>query len=162
MPRTLYQIIGCLPTANDHEIKRAYRRLSKRYHPDLNPHDPQAATKFIELQQAYELLIDPARRAAYDATLAHAASEFGTTNRQQSATYTYSYPYQQPVASKRRRHRFSYRFFPGIGAALMFALIRMFSGNHSEIYKEPVVTYYSATPVGSNDPQNNHCINTRR
>ena len=61
-----YQTLGVARTAGDDEIKRAYRRLSKQYHPDRNPNDPQAEARFKEVQQAYSVLRDPKKRAQYD------------------------------------------------------------------------------------------------
>ncbi len=56
------------PTASQDEIARAYRRLAHGAHPDANPEDPDAARRFREVTEAYEVLGDPARRARYDAT----------------------------------------------------------------------------------------------
>lgn len=61
-----YEILGVSRTASADEIKRAYRRLAKAHHPDRNPNDRTAETKFKELQAAYEVLGDPERRAQYD------------------------------------------------------------------------------------------------
>lgn len=54
------------PTATHEEITRAYRRLAHAAHPDANPQDPDAARRFREITEAYEILGDPARRARYD------------------------------------------------------------------------------------------------
>ena len=62
-----YVILGLEPGASPAEIKRAYRRLSRRYHPGLNPGDRQAEAVFERVTEAYETLSDPARRQAYDA-----------------------------------------------------------------------------------------------
>jgi curved DNA-binding protein CbpA len=61
-----YSILGILPTATLKEIKTAYRSLSKKYHPDLNPDNPFAEEKFKEIQQAYEVLSNTERRRQYD------------------------------------------------------------------------------------------------
>ncbi|MGE0480442.1 MAG: DnaJ C-terminal domain-containing protein [Phycisphaerae bacterium] len=61
-----YEILGVSRTASADEIKRAYRRLAKAHHPDRNPDDRTAESKFKELQAAYEVLGDPERRAQYD------------------------------------------------------------------------------------------------
>ena len=63
----LYKRLGVAPTATDIEIKKAYRKLAKKLHPDLNPDDPQAETKFKEINEAYETLSDPDKRKSYDA-----------------------------------------------------------------------------------------------
>ena len=62
----LYVILGLPHGASDAEIKRAYRRLARRYHPDINPGDRTAEARFRQILQAYETLIDPDRRHRYD------------------------------------------------------------------------------------------------
>jgi molecular chaperone DnaJ len=64
--RDLYEVLGCSRTASDEEIKKAYRALARKYHPDANPNDPHAAEQFKEVQRAYETLRDPERRRRYD------------------------------------------------------------------------------------------------
>ena len=54
-----YKVLGVSPDASDEEIKRAYRRLAKKYHPDLNPGDKVAAQKMQEVNAAYEQIKDP-------------------------------------------------------------------------------------------------------
>ncbi|MDX2065150.1 MAG: J domain-containing protein [Fimbriimonadaceae bacterium] len=66
MPRSYYDILGVGKSADDREIKTAYRRLARQYHPDVNPNDPTAAAKFREVSEAYEVLGDPDKRAKYD------------------------------------------------------------------------------------------------
>jgi molecular chaperone DnaJ len=63
----LYKILGVSRKAPDDEIKKAYRRLARRYHPDRNPDDPAAEEKFKEVQGAYDTLSDPEKRKEYDA-----------------------------------------------------------------------------------------------
>lgn len=62
-----YQILGVKSTASEKEINAAYKRLARIRHPDLNSGSAEAAREFIEIAKARELLIDPKRRAAYDA-----------------------------------------------------------------------------------------------
>ncbi len=62
----LYLTLGVEPDASAADIKRAYRRLSRRYHPGINPGDRTAEETFARIAQAYEVLIDPRRRQAYD------------------------------------------------------------------------------------------------
>jgi molecular chaperone DnaJ len=63
----LYIVLGIEHSASESEIKRAYRRLARRYHPDINPGDRTAEARFRQILEAYETLIDPARRSKYDA-----------------------------------------------------------------------------------------------
>jgi molecular chaperone DnaJ len=62
----LYIVLGLAHGASDTEIKRAYRRLARRLHPDINPGDQTAEVRFRQVLDAYETLIDPARRSRYD------------------------------------------------------------------------------------------------
>lgn len=61
-----YDILGLTRSATQDEIKRKYRELAKRYHPDRNPNDKNAERKFKEVQAAYEVLGDPQRRSQFD------------------------------------------------------------------------------------------------
>jgi curved DNA-binding protein len=61
-----YSILGVSKTASADEIKKTYRRLARKYHPDLNPGDKQAEARFKEVSEAYEVLSDPDKRKKYD------------------------------------------------------------------------------------------------
>jgi molecular chaperone DnaJ len=64
--RDYYEVLGVSRDADDATIKKAFRRLARELHPDVNSHDPEAETKFKEAAEAYEVLSDPERRATYD------------------------------------------------------------------------------------------------
>ncbi|MFN3656538.1 MAG: DnaJ C-terminal domain-containing protein [Pseudolabrys sp.] len=64
--RDPYSVLGVSKTANEAEIKSAFRKLAKKLHPDANKHDPKAATRFAELNAAYEIVGDEKKRKAFD------------------------------------------------------------------------------------------------
>src|ERR1700757_2691872 len=75
--RDYYEVLGVGRTATDEEIKRSYRKLAVKFHPDKNPDDPHAEEKFKELGEAYDVLMDVDKRSAYD-RFGHAAFAQGT------------------------------------------------------------------------------------
>src|SRR3954451_13076178 len=72
MPKSLYDTLSVSKSASQDEIKKAYRKLAREYHPDKNPGDASAEEKFKEVQTAYDVLSDDEKRKAYD--------RFGATN----------------------------------------------------------------------------------
>src|SRR5216683_7120850 len=66
MPRDPYEVLGVARSASEDEIKRAYRKLARQHHPDRNPGDKQAETRFKEVQDAYDVLSDKEKRQQYD------------------------------------------------------------------------------------------------
>ena len=66
MPRDYYEVLGVGRDASEADIKKAFRRLARELHPDVNSHDPEAEEKFKQAAEAYEVLSDAERRATYD------------------------------------------------------------------------------------------------
>lgn len=85
----LYHVLGISSTATGEEIKRAYRRLSKKYHPDANPGDEEAKKRFQEAAEAYRILQDPQKRKEYDQKLQN--------GRKQSESINYSDLFRTPA-----------------------------------------------------------------
>ena len=61
-----YKVLGVPENAGEEQIKQSYRKLAKKYHPDLNPNNPEAEAKFKDIVEAYETLGDAEKRKAYD------------------------------------------------------------------------------------------------
>lgn len=86
-----YKILGIMPDADEKEVKAAYRKLSKKYHPDTAPDSPQTAEKFHEIQCAYEIISDREKREKYDqqrssrGTRAEQAFQRGTSGKSQQS-----------------------------------------------------------------------------
>lgn len=66
MAKDYYEVLGVNKSADQEAIKKAFRKQAKRYHPDANPNDPGAEARFKEVNEAYEVLSDPEKRAQYD------------------------------------------------------------------------------------------------
>lgn len=77
--RSPYEVLGVPKTASDDDIKKAYRKLARRYHPDRNPGDTAAEEQFKDVRSAYDILSDPEKRQAYDRFGAAGASGFPGT-----------------------------------------------------------------------------------
>lgn len=66
MARSLYEVLGVKPDASEKEVRSAYRRLARKFHPDVAPNDKAAEARFKEVNSAFEVLSDPKKRAKYD------------------------------------------------------------------------------------------------
>jgi len=66
MAQDFYKILEVEKNATEADIKKAYRRLARKHHPDVNPNDPQAEKKFKDISEAYQTLSDPKKRQEYD------------------------------------------------------------------------------------------------
>ena len=64
--RDYYEILGVERNVTDDELKKVYRQLARKYHPDLHPDDPDAEEKFKEITEAYEVLSNSEKRSIYD------------------------------------------------------------------------------------------------
>ena len=64
--RDYYEVLGVNRDASDEDIKKAYRKLAMKHHPDRNPDNPKSEEQFKEAKEAYEVLSDPQKRPAYD------------------------------------------------------------------------------------------------
>lgn len=84
-----YQVLGVSPNASDEEIKRAYRRLAKKYHPDRNPGDAEAAKKMQEVNDAYDRIKNPEKFASPSQYSYAGASENSQADQYQKSAVTY-------------------------------------------------------------------------
>jgi molecular chaperone DnaJ len=82
--KDFYKVLGVSKTATDKEIKQAYRKLARKYHPDVNPGDKSAESRFKEISEAWEVLGDPEKRKRYDAI---ESQGFSFAGGQPGATY---------------------------------------------------------------------------
>jgi molecular chaperone DnaJ len=96
--KDLYEVLGVTRTAGKDEIKKAYRKLARRFHPDVNKQNPDAAKRFREIQEAYSVLSDEAKRRKYD--------QFGTVDEAEAAAW-------QAHARRPEARGFDFRHFGG-------------------------------------------------
>src|SRR6202047_1372008 len=88
--RDYYKTLGVERGASESEIKSAYRKLARKNHPDLNPNNKEAETRFKQINEAYQVLSDPAKRKKYDEL--GADWERGTTEEEMMRRYGWSGP----------------------------------------------------------------------
>jgi molecular chaperone DnaJ len=79
--RDYYEVLEISDSASDEQIRKAYRKLARKYHPDVNPGDEEAPEKFKEVQNAYETLSDPAKKSLYDLGRNRKSMHFRTRSR---------------------------------------------------------------------------------
>jgi hypothetical protein len=92
---TYYDLLGVTPKASENEIKKSYRELAKKYHPDKNKDKPDAQAKFIEISNAYETLSDSLKRREYDLSLSDSDS---------GSNHQYHHPHQRSSGSSYYPH----------------------------------------------------------
>lgn len=83
-----YKVLGVARGANTDDIKKAFRKLARKYHPDVNPGDKKAEAKFKEINEAYEVLSDPDKRRKYDTLGPNWQEQFGPSTSGSRRTYT--------------------------------------------------------------------------
>lgn len=108
--RDYYEVLGVSRDATEADIKRAYRKLVKQYHPDHNKGNPDAEVKFKEVQEAYDALSDKDQRAKYDA-FGHAGAGRGFDPR--SGAWTWTGGGSQPSDGDNLEDLFEFNFTPG-------------------------------------------------
>ncbi|UII19302.1 DnaJ domain-containing protein [Fulvivirga ligni] len=135
-----YHILGLDETASQEDIKQAYRKLAKKYHPDLDPNDTSREEKFIRINEAYSVLSDASSKRDYDFNLASVEyTDIFTSNRE----YTYqTTPYQRTSTRTRTGTKYSLKtkiygaiFMGGLGIlvfSIMIVLSRASSSQHYE------------------------------
>lgn len=95
--RDYYEVLGLTKKASANEIKKAYRKLAKELHPDVNPDDKEAEDKFKEVSEAYEHLSDETKKAKYD-RFGHNADRFGSAGVNMDEVFKgFSHIFDQPV-----------------------------------------------------------------
>ena len=87
MDRSPYEVLGVSEGASQDEVKKAYRKLARKYHPDLNPGDAEAARKMVEINEAYQRIMNPSKFAREDARRA-TSSPYGSASQPGQGSYS--------------------------------------------------------------------------
>ena len=113
--RDYYDVLGVPRSASEKDIRQAYRKLARQYHPDLNPNDKQSEAKFKEIGQAYEVLSEADKRKLYDRwghdfekieqARKAGAGAGATPDRSASGPFTWNPRQHQPSAGRQQWHR---------------------------------------------------------
>ena len=135
-----YNVLGVPKTASTEDIKKAYKKLAKKWHPDKNPANQEEATrKFKQVSEAYQVLVDDNRRRIYDLSGNTEAGGGGgqQRGREQQKTYTYDFPrpsdFDYPDT---RRRKFEFDEFDGLGSGIRRTRIR-----RDGVYSDPFGTH---------------------
>ncbi|MGQ0640767.1 MAG: DnaJ C-terminal domain-containing protein [Gemmatimonadaceae bacterium] len=128
-PKDYYAVLGVSASASRDEIKKQYRRLAKKHHPDANPNDPKAGERFKEISEAYTVIGDPEKRKQYDEMRRLGAfSGFGSSGAARSRPSGARGPYAEPGQSSGSGFRFQDFDIGGLGG-LGDLFSSIFTGN---------------------------------
>ena len=134
-----YKILGVSKSTDAEDLKKAYRKLARKYHPDVNPGDKTAEAKFKEINEAYEVLSDPDKRNKYDTLGPNWQEQFGfDAGNSASRTRTYAPPTGRGCgrAVVERRLQRRYRRSDGFLGLLRDALRQARYGGHDDQWQE--------------------------
>lgn len=141
-----YQMLGVAPEANADEIRRAFRKLARKYHPDVNA-SPEAEAKFKDVNEAYEVLKDPERRAAYDQLGPPDPSATGGFQPPPGWDGGFSFSGGGPESQEAFSDFFETLFRRGRGQPFSGGVGRQGSDQHARIYLDIEDAYQGATRV---------------
>jgi len=116
-----YKILNIPHQADESQIKQAYRKLAKRYYPDLNPYNPETEARFKDIVEAYETLGDPAKCRKYDANMIQSSATMGTEPKAQKA-----------ALCRCRAGRQLWQFYKGYGALFRILISGRPAGRKTE------------------------------